>query len=439
MKRIVFIAGFVSILTLTVPDARAASFDFWYSHTGPIAYAIQSLCDGFNASQERHRVHCTSPGTYEQTMQKTIAAYRAGKQPAVVEIYDIGTLDLMLSNAVYPVFQLMKDNGRDVDWRDYVSAARSYYSTSAGDLYSLPFNTSTVVLYTNTAKLAAAGVKSVPQTWEDFEAAAGKLKAAGQTCPTVSDFNPWIMLEQINAVQGEPLATGSNGRAGLGAEYIFNAGIHRRFMQDIMRWRTRGLLIDAAATRTGNQTLAFANGECAMVIDATSAWGGIKAAGIVDAGVSLIPVYAGTVRHNTVTGGASLWVMKGHDAAIYQAVAAFFDYLRQPQNQIAFAKKTGYVPVTKTAGRALLTADHARIPGLESVDVGLASMSIAGNEYSQGIRLGFLPQFRHVWTEEIQKAFAGRQSIDKALDRTKVRGDRLLRRFEETYAGAKLP
>jgi sn-glycerol 3-phosphate transport system substrate-binding protein len=439
VKRIVVIAGFASLLTLTSPGARAAGFDFWYSHTGPIANAIQSLCNGFNAAQDRHRVRCTSPGTYEQTMQKTIAAYRAGKQPAVVEIYDIGTLDLMLSEAVYPVFQLMKDNGRDVDWQDYVNAARSYYSTSAGDLYSLPFNTSTVVLYTNTAKLAAAGVKNAPQTWEDFEAAAGKLKAAGQTCPTVSDFNPWIMLEQVNAAQGEPLATGSNGRAGLGAEYVFNTGVHRRFMQDVMRWRTRGLLIDAAATRSGNQTLAFANGECAMAIDATSAWGAIKAAGMVDAGVSLLPVYAGTVRHNTVTGGASLWVMQGHDAAVYQAVAAFFDYLRQPQNQIAFAQKTGYVPVTKTAGRALLAAGRARDPGLPSVSVGMASMSVAGNEYSQGIRLGFLPQFRHVWTEEIQKAFGGRQTIDEALDRAKLRGDRLLRRFEETYAGAKLP
>ncbi|WP_061538507.1 extracellular solute-binding protein [Collimonas fungivorans] len=439
MKRIVFIAGFVSILTLAAPDARAASFDFWYSHTGPIAYAIQSLCDAFNAAQEQHRVHCTSPGTYEQTMQKTIAAYRAGKQPAVVEIYDIGTLDLMLSDAVYPVFQLMKDNDRDVDWQDYVNAARSYYSTSADDLYSLPFNTSTVVLYTNTAKLAAAGVKNVPQTWEDFEAAAGKLKASGQTCPTVSDFNPWIMLEQINAVQGEPLSTGSNGRAGLDAKYVFNTGIHRRFMQDIMRWRTHGLLIDAAATRTGNQTLAFANGECAMVIDATSAWGAIKAAGIVDAGVGLIPVYAGTVRHNTVAGGASLWVMKGHDVAVYQAVAAFFDYLRQPQNQIAFAEKTGYVPVTKTAGKAMMAGSHARDPGLESVRIGMASMNIAGNEYSRGIRLGFLPQFRHVWAEEIQKAFAGRQSIGDGLDRAKIRGDRLLRRFEETYAEEKLP
>ncbi|HWW07319.1 extracellular solute-binding protein [Collimonas sp.] len=433
--------GLLCALTLAWPASKAASFDFWYAHTGgPIADAIKSLCDGFNASQRRHRVRCTSPGTYEQTMQKTIAAYRAGKQPAVVEIYDVGTLDMMLSGAVYPVFQLMQEaNQADdpVDWQDYIDAVRSYYATSAGNLYSLPFNISTAALYTNTAQLAAAGVTTAPQTWEAFQAAAEKLKAAGQSCPAVSDYNPWIMLEQIAAVQGAPLATQNNGHGGLNAKYVFNTGMPLRFMEDVMRWRQQRLLIDAAATRTGSQTLAFANGECAMAIDATSAWSAIRTSGIANVGVSPIPAYAGTLRRNSVPGGASLWVMKGYDTQVYAAVAAFFSYLRQPSSQIAFARRTGYVPVTREAVRVL--QQNGAADSLAPALVGISSMSLPGNAYSPGARLGFSTQFRHAWREEVENAFAGRQSMKSALDRAKSRGDILLRRFEETYAGATLP
>jgi sn-glycerol 3-phosphate transport system substrate-binding protein len=57
---------------------------------------------------------------------------------------------------------------------------------------------------------------------------------------------------------------------------------------------------------------------------------------------------------------------------------------------------------------------------------------------TRGIRLGFYVQFRQVFMEETQKAFAGQQTMQVALDNAKKRGDELLRRFEQTYKGAKM-
>lgn len=439
MKPALFAATLATALWVASPIAAAAEFDFWYGHSGPIAEAIESLCAGFNAAQHQHRVHCVSQGTYEQTMQKVVAAYRAGRQPAVVEIYDVGTLDMMLSGAIYPVDRLMHEAGDTLGWSDDLAVVRRYYADAAGHPYSLPFNVSTQVLYANKAWLAVAGIAQAPQTWEAFEAAAEKLKAAGSVCPAVTDYDPWKMLEQTSASQGAPIATQHNGRQGLDARYVFNTGVHRRLMNDVMRWRARGLLIDAADTRAGNQTLAFATGECALSVESTSAWSGIRASKRVDAAVGMVPTYAGTQRHNTVVGGASLWVMKGHSAAVYRGVAAFFDYLRQPEQQIAFSLRTGYLPLTHHAARALMMLGGEDAAALAPIATGLASLSVSPGEDSEGARLGFMPQFRLAWQAEVQKAFAGKQTMDQALDRAKARGDQLLQRFKDTYAGVAPP
>ena len=57
-------------------------------------------------------------------------------------MFDVGTLDLMLSDAYYPANKLMADNGYQVYWNNYFPGIRAYYATSKGDMYSLPFNSS---------------------------------------------------------------------------------------------------------------------------------------------------------------------------------------------------------------------------------------------------------------------------------------------------------
>lgn len=101
------------------------------------------------------------------------------------------------------------------------------------------------------------------------------------------------MLDQVAAASGSPIATGNNGYASLHVRYVFNTGIERRHMNDVSRMLHDGLLVDATFTIAGQQALAFADGECAMSIDSTGAWAGIKQAGLVDADVSMMPVYAG--------------------------------------------------------------------------------------------------------------------------------------------------
>ena len=79
----------------------------------------------------------------------------------------------MMSGEFYPVQQMMADFDIDIDidWDNYFPGIANYYAASNGELFSMPFNSSTPVMYYNVDDFAAAGIEEVPQTWEAFEQA----------------------------------------------------------------------------------------------------------------------------------------------------------------------------------------------------------------------------------------------------------------------------
>src|SRR5262245_61078355 len=149
MKRILLGAAALAVLATPALAGGKTKFDFWYGMSGDLSQRVQDVCKRFNESQQDYEIVCTSQGNYAAAVQNTIAAYRAGQQPTVVQVFDVGTLDLMLSDAYYPASKLMKDNGYNIDWNNYLPGIRGYYATSKGEMYSFPFNSSTALLYWN--------------------------------------------------------------------------------------------------------------------------------------------------------------------------------------------------------------------------------------------------------------------------------------------------
>jgi sn-glycerol 3-phosphate transport system substrate-binding protein len=417
------------------PAVQAADIEFWYGNTGRPEEAIQAHCAAFNASQSEHTISCVGQGGYEAGMQKAIAAYRSGEHPVLIQFFDAGTLDLMLSDAVLPVSDLMPD----VDWADYNTGARGYYETSTGALFSQPYNGSTLVFYANMDMLGDVGVTEVPETWEGVIEVARKLKENGHSCPFTTDAHPWRVLEQFSARHGEAIASKNNGYGGLDAEYTFNTGPVADHLNNLAAWREEGLVRLNEDTTAGNYTAAFNSGECAMMEASTGSFGSARAALGDAVKMTMAPMYEGVERRNTFIGGASIWVMKGHDDADYEAAKAFLDFVRSNDQQIEFTRMTGYMPVTNAAMTALVESGKAATAEFATAEMGVASLNQPGNENSRGIRLGFYVQFRSIFQEETQKAFNGEQTMQAALDNAAERGNELLRRFEQTYQGVTLP
>ena len=432
-----FKTAHLSALTLLALGAtvEAAEIEFWYGNTGNVETAIQAACEAYNAGQDAHAVTCVGQGGYEEGMQKAIAAYRSGNHPVLIQFFDAGTLDLMLSDAVVPVSEIMPE----VDWDGYINGARSYYETSTGELFSQPYNGSTLVFYANMDMLGEAGIDEIPETWEGVMATARELKGAGIECPFTTDAHPWRVLEQFSARHGAPIASNHNGYGGLDAEYVLNEGPVAEHLLNLAAWREEGLVKLDQDTKAGKYSVAFNSGECAMMEASTGSFGAAREALGDAVRMTMAPMYEGVERRNTLIGGASIWVMKGHDDVEYDAAKDFLGFLREDETQIEFTRRTGYVPVTASALETLEANGRIEEPEFATAELGVSSLDQPGDENSRGVRLGFYVQFRDIFTEETQKAFNGEQSMQEALDNAVERGDALLRRFEQTYAGVALP
>lgn len=447
MKKMLLATATLAALGLStaVGAAEKVKFDFWFGLSGDLEKRVQEVCGRFNAAQNDFEVVCTSQGNYDAALQNTIAAFRAGKQPTVVQVYDVGTATMMLSDAFLPANKLMVDNGYDIKWGDYIHGISSYYATSKGEMWSFPFNSSTALLYWNKGAFEKIGKTTAPKTWEEVKAAAEALKKAGHECPiaiNVSANESWQLLEQFSAIHGEPIATKNNGFDGLDAELVFNKTKFVQYVKDLKAWYDAGLVKIKSKELGQDMVQAFASGDCQMIMTSVGDHGtvGKTAKEGLAWDVAPLPVYEGTQRRNSLVGGASLWVLKGKSAEEYKGAAAFLAFIAKPESALFWSTVTGYIPVT-TSGFEYMKAqgfyDKAPFKGRE---VAIASLTASEpTPVTRGIRLGGFTQIRAEVGNGLQEVFAGKADPQAAIDGVVTRGNAVLRRFEATYKGKQLP
>ena len=178
-----------------VPQAQV-EIQWWHAMTGVNNDVIEKLAKDFNDSQKDYKVVPSYKGSYPDTMNAGIAAFRAGNAPHIMQVFEVGTANMMAAKgAVYPVYQLMADAKEPFDPKAFIGPVYGYYSTTDGKLLSMPFNSSTPVLYWNKELLQKAGLdpNKPPQTWPELGEMAKKAIAAGAKCGL------WIILQRGKA------------------------------------------------------------------------------------------------------------------------------------------------------------------------------------------------------------------------------------------------
>ena len=137
--------------------------------------------DTFNESQDEFFVR---PSTAAATRKRWSPPWPppAGNPPHIVQVYEVGTRQMLDSGVIYPVYQLMADYGIDIDWDAFIGPVRGYYEFQ-GNLYSMPFNSSSPIMYYNKDAFRAAGLdpEKPPTTWQELEQVCRAILEAGVT------------------------------------------------------------------------------------------------------------------------------------------------------------------------------------------------------------------------------------------------------------------
>ena len=136
--------------TLLSPLAAYAETEvhFWHAFTGRLGELVAAQVEDFNASQDNYTVVQSHKGNYSETLNAGIAAFRAGEQPQILMVFEVGTATMMAAKgATRPVYEVMAASGAEFDQDAYIGAVKGYYTSTDGDMLSLPFNASTPVLW----------------------------------------------------------------------------------------------------------------------------------------------------------------------------------------------------------------------------------------------------------------------------------------------------
>jgi sn-glycerol 3-phosphate transport system substrate-binding protein len=422
---------FLSILASAfAATANAATeIQWWHSMAGKLGDKVNEIAQKFNASQSDYKVTPVYKGQYDESMTAAIAAYRSGNAPHILQVFEVGTATMMAAKgAVLPVYKLMADSGEKFDPNVYLAPVRGYYADPQGRMLSMPFNSSTVVLYYNKDAFKKAGLDQPPATWPDVEKAAAKLKASGMACGFTTGWQAWAQLENFSAWHNVPYATPQNGFAGPNAKVVFNGPLQVRHIDDMAKWAKNGTF--SYAGRKDEPLAKFHSGECGMITTSSGSYANIKANAKFDFGVAPMPYYpdAKGAPQNSIIGGASLWVMNGKKPAEYKGVAKFFTFLSSPEVQADWHQSTGYVPITLAAYEATKKSGfYEKNPGFDVAVKELTNKPPTEN--SRGIRLGNFVQIRNVIDEEFEAVWSGQKSAKQALDDAAARSNDLVAKF----------
>jgi sn-glycerol 3-phosphate transport system substrate-binding protein len=421
---------------LATPAQAQVEVTWWHSMGGALGEWVNGLASDFNARQKDYKVTAVFKGTYDESYTAAMAAFRAGNAPHIVQIFEVGTATMMSGKgAIKSVTTLMKEAGVKFDPKVYVPAVGGYYTAPNGEMMSLPFNSSTTVFHYNKDAFKAAGLdpEAPPKTWPEVALAAAKLKASGHKCPYTTSWQSWTQLESFSAWHNVEFATKRNGFNGLDTRLDITTPLHVRHIENLANMSKQGLFVYKGRGNAADAT--FVSGECAMTTGSSALYGSIKRNSKFAAGISTLPYYPDVTGapQNTVIGGASLWVMSGRKAEEYKGVAAFFQYLSDPQVQAKSHQQTGYLPITSDSyGITEKSGFYKQNPG---TDVSVTQMIRKVTDKSRGIRLGNFVQIRAIIDEEMEQVWSGKKSAKEGLEAAKKRGDEQLERFQKANKG----
>ena len=318
-----------------------------------------------------------------------------------------------------PLHALMKESGVPLQTLRPPAMMTRTPVNAKGQLLALPVGLSTPVLFLNRDALRRAGMNpdtTRTNTWIELQDTLGRLADTGHTCPYTVSEPGRVMVENLSAWHNEPV-TRQQGKTTVPS---FNGMFQVKHVAMMASWtRARYLHVFPQQAEAEQR---FASGDCAVIAAPSASWADFRRAGKVDVAVSRLPYYEDFpgAPQNTVADGPALWAAAGKKPAEYKAVARFVSFWLQADNQVAWQRETGYLPLN----RAGLLASRSELLGddLENVRVAVDQL---GNKpataQSSSQPVVERQSVRRILDEELAGVWADEKAAKEALDNAVMR------------------
>ncbi|MCW5744643.1 MAG: ABC transporter substrate-binding protein [Alphaproteobacteria bacterium] len=431
--------GLAAATALVVASSAAwaqTKIDFFFPVPveGKLAREMTRLVKQFNDSQKDVEVTAVYTGSYDDTKLKAQAAAKAGKPPAVVLMSANFNVDLKIAGDIVSLEPMLAAEGttREKFLADFWPALHAN-ATVDGELYGVPFQNSTPLLYYNKEHFKQAGLDpdKPPRTWAEFVDAAIKLtkrdgekvERYGFMMPGTYDYLGWLMSALSMSNGGRYFNEDYGGEVYYDTPSMLGAA---RLVEDMIH---KHKVMPAGVVEAGGVSTSFFAGKASMVMLSTGSLSFIRDNMKAPYNVAFVPR---NVRNAVPIGGASLVMFKGQTEDSRRAGWKFVRWLSSPEILGGWSRFTGYFAPRRSAYE--LAEMKTFIGQHPDAKVALDQLAYAQPWFATYQTVAV----RKALEDEIQAVMNGKKKAEQAVKDAQRKADELLRPYVDQTA-LKLP
>ena len=393
-------------------EVDGTEISFWHSMGGVNGQAIDTLVKKFNDENEYGiTVKAQYQGEYDDSLNKLKSAQIGNMGADLVQVYEIGSRFMIESGWITPMQQMIDADSYDLSQIEPNLAA---YYTIDNQLYSMPFNSSTPIMYYNKEMFEKAGITEIPDSLEGIEAVGEKLLNEGGAGQVISlGIYGWF-FEQFIGKQGLEYANNGNGRTEAATAVAFDS--NGAAANILTAWKSlydKGYAPNVG--KGGDAGLAdFSAGKSAITLGSTASLKQIlqDVNGKFEVGTAYFPKVKSTDEGGVSIGGASLWALNNNDPKKTRATWEFVKFLISPESQAYWNAQTGYFPVTTAAQEEPVFKENVeKYPQFQTA---IDQLHDSSPKYV-GALLSVFPEARATVESEIENLLNGNADVKTAV------------------------
>ena len=395
-------------------DVDGTTITFWHSMGGVNGQAIDALVKKFNDENKYGiKVESQYQGEYDDSLNKLKSAQIGNMGADLVQVYEVGTRFMIESGWTVPMQEMIDADKYDVS---QIEPNLSAYYTIDDKLYSMPFNSSTPIMYYNKDMFGKAGIADVPDSLEGIDKIGEQLMSKGGASEVMSlGIYGWF-FEELIGKQGLNYANNGNGRDKTATAVEFDKnGAAKNILTEWQKLNKDGYA--PIVGKGGDAGLAdFSAGKSAITLGSTASLKQIlqDVNGKFNVGTAYFPKVKESDKGGVSIGGASLWALDNKDPKKLRATWEFVKFLISPESQAYWNAQTGYFPVTtKSQDEQTFKDNIAQYPQFQTA---IDQLHDSSPKYC-GALLSVFPEARATVESEIESMLNGKEDVDTAVQK----------------------
>lgn len=403
-------------------EALHLTFYYPVNVGGSAAQLIENLCNDFNAENPDIVVEPVYTGNYDDTVTKLQTAVQGGTPPEVFVSLATQRFTMASTGMAMPLDDLI---AADPDGQEYIDDFLPGFMEDSyvdGQIYSIPFQRSTMVMFYNKDAFKEVGLdpEKPPTTWDEVVEYGQKLtndNRYGVGLALNSGSAQWAFTGFClqNSENGENLMT-EDGKA-----VMFDTPGNIEALQFWLDLQNKYEIMAPGIVQWTDLPTQFLAGEVAMIYHTTGNMANISQNAEFEFGTCFLP---GGKRQAAPTGGGNFYISNGLSEDRVQAAWKFIRFMTEPERAAQWSLDTGYVATRQTCFETDLMKNYYE--ELPQAKVAYEQIDIAKPE----LTTYNAAEIWRILNDNIQSAVVGDATPEEALKAAQEQATEVLAEYQ---------